>query len=72
MVKLDYKRNYYADLEISPQASFDDIKKQFRKLGVYCSIIYRVVFFPCFFLPFSATYELMVYSLEVSSRQESG
>ena len=33
MVKVDYKRNYYADLEVSPQAKLDDIKKQFRKLG---------------------------------------
>lgn len=35
MVKVDFKRNYYADLEVSPQAKLDDIKKQFRKLGKF-------------------------------------
>jgi hypothetical protein len=33
MVKADPKRNYYADLEISNNASADEIKKAFRKLG---------------------------------------
>ncbi|KAF2675274.1 hypothetical protein BT63DRAFT_420488 [Microthyrium microscopicum] len=33
MVKADPKRNYYADLDVSPAASTDDIKKQFRKLA---------------------------------------
>ncbi|KAK8118822.1 uncharacterized protein PG998_003448 [Apiospora kogelbergensis] len=32
MPKLDPTRNYYADLEVSPTASVDEIKKQFRKL----------------------------------------
>jgi curved DNA-binding protein CbpA len=33
MVKADAKRNYYADLELTPSADTDEIKKQFRKLG---------------------------------------
>jgi curved DNA-binding protein CbpA len=33
VTKADPKRNYYADLEISPSATTDDIKKQFRKLA---------------------------------------
>jgi hypothetical protein len=35
MVKADPKRNYYADLEIPNNASTDEIKKAFRKLGRY-------------------------------------
>ncbi|KAK8090835.1 DnaJ domain-containing protein [Apiospora phragmitis] len=34
MVKLDPTRNYYADLEVSPTATVDEIKKQFRKLAL--------------------------------------
>jgi len=33
MVKADSRRNYYADLELSPTADTEEIKKQFRKLG---------------------------------------
>jgi hypothetical protein len=33
MAKADILRNYYSDLEISPQADTDEIKKQYRKLG---------------------------------------
>lgn len=33
MVKADVKRNYYADLELSTDATVEDIKKQYRKLG---------------------------------------
>lgn len=33
MPQWDKTRNYYADLEIPPNASADDIKKQYRKLG---------------------------------------
>lgn len=33
MVKLDYDRNYYADLEISGTADAVEVKKQFKKLG---------------------------------------
>jgi DnaJ-class molecular chaperone len=33
MVKPDVKRNYYADLDVAPSATVDEIKKQFRKLG---------------------------------------
>lgn len=40
MPKLDPTRNYYADLEVSPTASVDEIKKQFRKLGK-CSRLLR-------------------------------
>ncbi|KAK7559556.1 hypothetical protein IWX91DRAFT_273357 [Phyllosticta citricarpa] len=34
MVKADPKRNYYADLEVTPDADADDIRKQFRKLAL--------------------------------------
>ncbi|KAK5161630.1 hypothetical protein LTR04_004002 [Oleoguttula sp. CCFEE 6159] len=34
MVKPDVKRNYYADLELPPDACVDDVKKQFRKLAL--------------------------------------
>ncbi|KAF2840165.1 heat shock protein DnaJ, partial [Patellaria atrata CBS 101060] len=34
MVKADPKHNYYADLDISPNADTDEIKKQFRKLAL--------------------------------------
>ncbi|ORY65244.1 uncharacterized protein BCR38DRAFT_484689 [Pseudomassariella vexata] len=34
MPKLDISRNYYADLEISPNASGEEIKRQFRKLAL--------------------------------------
>lgn len=33
MVKADVRRDYYADLGVSPGADTDEIKKQFRKLG---------------------------------------
>ncbi|MCJ1376564.1 hypothetical protein MMC20_007807 [Loxospora ochrophaea] len=33
MVKADCKRDYYADLELSPSADAGEIKKQFKKLG---------------------------------------
>jgi curved DNA-binding protein CbpA len=33
MVKADPKVNYYSALEVTPTASTEDIKKQFRKLG---------------------------------------
>jgi curved DNA-binding protein CbpA len=35
MVKLDPNRDYYADLELPPTADVSDVKKQFRKLGMY-------------------------------------
>ena len=35
MVKSDYSRDYYADLELQPDCSDDDIKRQFRKLGEF-------------------------------------
>ena len=34
MVKSDPKRNYYADLEVAPNAEAVEIKKQFKKLGI--------------------------------------
>ncbi|KAJ9620267.1 hypothetical protein H2203_008032 [Taxawa tesnikishii (nom. ined.)] len=34
MVKADVKRNYYADLELSTDATVEDIKKQYRKLAL--------------------------------------
>lgn len=33
MVKVDFKRDYYADLGLPPGADIDEVKKQFRKLG---------------------------------------
>lgn len=33
MVKADYKRDYYADLEIPNNADTETIKKKFRELG---------------------------------------
>jgi curved DNA-binding protein CbpA len=33
MVKADAKRNYYADLELTPAADTEEVKRQFRKLG---------------------------------------
>jgi hypothetical protein len=33
MVKVDIKRDYYADLGLSPSTEPDEIKKQFRRLG---------------------------------------
>lgn len=41
MVKADVRRDYYADLGLAPSAEAEDIKKQFRKLGVtgrYCPV----------------------------------
>jgi DnaJ-class molecular chaperone len=33
MVKPDYNRDYYADLELTASADVAEIKRQFRKLG---------------------------------------
>ena len=35
MVKADMTRDYYGDLEILPTADVADIKRQFKKLGMY-------------------------------------
>jgi len=35
MVKADVDRDYYADLEVQPTASEEDIKKAFRNLGTF-------------------------------------
>ena len=35
MVKLDSKRDYYADLELPPTADAEEIKRQFRALGEF-------------------------------------
>ena len=34
MVKADVRRDYYADLELPPAATADEIRKQFKKLGM--------------------------------------
>ncbi|KAL4873892.1 hypothetical protein BDV12DRAFT_159809 [Aspergillus spectabilis] len=34
MVKLDVRRDYYADLHLTPSADSEDVKKQFRKLAL--------------------------------------
>jgi curved DNA-binding protein CbpA len=36
MVKPDYSRDYYADLELPATAEAIEIKKQFKKLGQLC------------------------------------
>ena len=33
MVTLEPARDYYGDLELTPDATINDVKKQFRKLG---------------------------------------
>lgn len=33
MVKADARRDYYADLELAPAATAEEIRKQFHKLG---------------------------------------
>ncbi len=33
MVKVDVTRNYYAELELTPAATAEEVKKQFKKLG---------------------------------------
>lgn len=38
MVKIDYTRDYYGDLEASPEDSIDVIKKKYRKLGMLALI----------------------------------
>lgn len=35
MVKADLTRDYYGDLELEPTADFNEIKKQFKKLGMH-------------------------------------
>jgi curved DNA-binding protein CbpA len=35
MVKADVNRDYYADLEVVPTASEEEIKKAYRSLGVF-------------------------------------
>lgn len=34
MVKVDSKCDYYADLELPPSADANEIKRQFKKLGL--------------------------------------
>jgi DnaJ-class molecular chaperone len=34
MAHVDKPKDYYADLDVSPEASLDDIKKQWKKLGI--------------------------------------
>jgi hypothetical protein len=34
-MKADMSRDYYADLELPPTADINEVKKQFRKLGIY-------------------------------------
>jgi DnaJ-class molecular chaperone len=34
MVKPDVQRDYYADLGLTPSADLEDIKKQYKKLGM--------------------------------------
>ena len=38
MVKADFTRDYYGDLEIQPTADLAEIKKQFKKLGM-CNFV---------------------------------
>lgn len=34
MVKADLTRDYYGDLEVAPTADINEVKKQFKKLGM--------------------------------------
>lgn len=34
MVKADARHDYYADLELPPAATAEEIRKQFHKLGI--------------------------------------
>lgn len=42
MVRVDLDRDYYGDLELSPSATAQDVKNQFRKLGRLTSFFERV------------------------------
>jgi curved DNA-binding protein CbpA len=35
MMKPDPSRDYYADLEVAPNADLQEIKKQYKKLGLF-------------------------------------
>ena len=43
MVKADVKRDYYADLELQQNATPEEIKKSFRKLGWFIVIVMFVL-----------------------------
>lgn len=47
MVKPDYSRDYYADLELPGPADAAEIKKQFKKLGSYPDCPTMVCLFGC-------------------------
>ena len=40
MGKWDPAHDYYAELELSPEASTEEIKKRYRKLGTFISHIH--------------------------------
>lgn len=50
MVKTDYTRDYYADLELTQTADADEIKKQFRHLGITLPLLalFRLLSHPSF------------------------
>ena len=39
MMKADARKDYYADLGVSPNCDTDELKKQFRKLGEHATAI---------------------------------
>lgn len=43
MVKADYKRDYYADLDLPNTADPETIKKRFRELGQTLPIIFSML-----------------------------
>lgn len=45
MAKIDVRKDYYGDLGIAPSANTEEIKKQFRKLGVFAQFqkIYSLI-----------------------------
>jgi hypothetical protein len=43
MAKGDAKRDYYADLEVPNNADIAEIRKQFRRLGVYLGFFFAYI-----------------------------
>lgn len=66
MVKADPKINYYLALDVAPNASTDEIKRQFRKLG-QCSRGLELV--ACNMMRPSCLLPLLVYAANLSASE---